>query len=178
MALNEDPSNEVGGMHQRCDDDDFFGVDPMGCMSLWITLDMPPSDNKIYWNHPAGGRVLRSEAKRFKREVKNRVAKLVATSRTNSDFVVDVPYRIVLGLYFEATENSTFGQKGGAKTRYKHMDASNRRKLIIDAVMESIGIDDCHIFEERVFKRVDAENPRVVVVVSEIEPRYGGQDGT
>jgi Holliday junction resolvase RusA-like endonuclease len=150
---------------------DSFGLDGQGRMSIRLTLPMPPSDNKIYWNNPYGGRTLNSTAKKYKREVKDQVAKLILRSGSKVDFQPCVEYEAIITIYFDEIEFKTWGDKNGALTRYKKLDAGNRQKLIIDSVMGAIGIDDRHIFREVLRKRVDAADPRVAVIVREMNPR-------
>lgn len=152
-----------------------FGVDAEGRMSTRLTLPMPPSDNTIYFNLPHGGRALSSGAKKYKRDVKALVSRLIAKADTDgADFITCVPYSFILTIYFKATENKTWNpeKKRSAGTRYKKQDAGNRQKLVIDAVMSAIGIDDRQIFREVIRKRCDPEDPRVVIIVREQEPRY------
>jgi Holliday junction resolvase RusA-like endonuclease len=141
-------------------------------MRIRVTLPLPESDNKLYWNNPHGGRSLTKAAKAYKREVRDVVSRLIASTMTRADFVPNVPYTCILSIYFDATEWKTYGQPRGAKTRYKKCDAGNRQKLVIDAIMSAIGIDDRHIFREVIIKKEDAKDPRIVVVVREQDPRY------
>lgn len=152
-----------------------FGLDNEGRMSIRVVLDMPPTDNQIYWNNQWGGRTLTKKAKRYKRVVREHIAKLILRSTPKSkhviDFQTDVPYTAIVKIYFEKVENATWGKKKGAKRRYEKIDPSNRQKLVIDSVMSAIGIDDMHIFKEVLHKRCDPDDPRVVVIIREQEPR-------
>ncbi len=148
-----------------------FGLDDEERMSIRVVLDMPPTDNQIHWNNPWGGRSLTTKAKKYKRDVKKHIAKLILKSRATVDFVPDVPYTAIIKIFFKKVEHETWGQKRGAKRRYEKIDPGNRQKLVIDAVMSAIGIDDTHIFREVLVKRCDPDNPRVVVTIREQEPR-------
>ena len=148
---------------------DLFGPDARGRMSSRLTLPLPPSDNALYWNGPGGSRILTSTGKRYKRAVRDLVSAVIAKAGSPADFITDVPYEIILNLYFTEIEKKTWGQKRGAKTRYKKIDAGNHQKLVIDAVMSAIGVDDCHIMREVIRKRCDKENPRVVAIVREVD---------
>lgn len=152
-----------------------FGLDRKGRMSIRIVLDLPPTDNQIYWNSQWGGRTLTKKAKRYKRDVRKHVAKLILRSTPKSkhvvDFVPDVPYTAIVWIYFEKVENASWGKKNGAKRRYQKIDPGNRQKLVIDSVMDAIGVDDTHVFKEVLHKRCDPDDPRVVVVIREQEPR-------
>lgn len=141
-------------------------------MSTRLTLPLPESDNKLYWNNPHGGRTLSKAGRAYKKNVRALVSRLIARTMTKADFIPNVPYTCILTIYFDQTEWVTFGKPRGAKQRYKKCDAGNRQKLAIDSVFDAIGIDDRHIFREVIKKREDAEDPRVVVLVREQEARY------
>jgi len=115
---------------------------------------------------------LTKPAKAYKKDVKAVVSRLIASTMTSADFIPNVPYTCVLIICFDQVEWKTFEEPKGAKTRYKKCDAGNRQKLVIDAVMSAIGIDDRHIFREVIVKEVDEEDPRIIVTVREQEARY------
>jgi|PlaIllAssembly_1097288.scaffolds.fasta_scaffold00059_5 Holliday junction resolvase RusA-like endonuclease len=148
---------------------DWYDFDDKGRLTLRITLDMPPSDNKLYWNNPWGGRTRTRVATAYHNAARAVIGRLMATTRCG-DFAQNVPYRIALYLFFEEVENSGW-KKGRAATRYKKCDAGNRQKLVIDAVTDAVGVDDRHIFKEEINKRCDPEDPRIVVVLRERLPR-------
>lgn len=144
-------------------------------MRIRVTLPMPPSDNGLYWNMPKGGRTLTSAGKKFRNETKAQISELILGSDTDgADFEHDIPYELLLFVYFKEVENKTWGQKRGAQSRYKKQDVSNRQKLVTDAVMAAIGVDDRHLMRVVLNKREDADDPRVVVIVREIEEAQDG----
>lgn len=140
---------------------------------LEIILTLPPTDNHIYFTaatskrgYKQSIRVLTDEAKRYKRSTAMAIAELAITS--NVEFKKDVPYLCVLSVYFEDTENKGWPE-GGAKNRYKRVDTTNRNKLLIDSIMEALGIDDSHIFPVIKFKHDDENDPRVEVGIYELD---------
>lgn len=139
---------------------------------LEIVLTLPPTDNNIYFNATSSKkgykqsiRVLTNEAKKYKRSAAMAVAELAIYDQV--EFKKDVPYLCVIKVFFENTENKGWPE-GGAKTRYKRVDTTNRNKLLIDSIMEALGIDDSHIFPVIKFKRADHDDPRVEVGVYEM----------
>ena len=65
------------------------------------------------------------------------------------------------GDYFEKVINSGWTGKPSskAKTRYKKVDGHNRQKLVIDAITQAVGVDDCHIFRITKTKGVILKTP-------------------
>jgi Holliday junction resolvase RusA-like endonuclease len=125
-----------------------------------ITLPMPPSDNNIYFNW-GRARKRTSAADKYHNQVQEAMAHLALGGC--EEFEDQVPYSITIIVYFE--EVLTKGWPKWAKNRFLKTDCMNRQKLVTDAVMECIGIDDRHIFDSRVIKRRDRENPRVEVIL-------------
>jgi Holliday junction resolvase RusA-like endonuclease len=121
---------------------------------------MPPSDNKIYFNH-GGARIKTKEATRFENDVSEVMSGLAMSSK--EEFEDNVPYSMTIIVYFKAVLNKSWPKK--AKRRFKKLDCMNRQKLVTDCVMKCIGIDDRTIFDQRVIKRVDKDNPRIVVSI-------------
>lgn len=99
---------------------------------------LPPSSNNAYFNLPRGGRALTKEGKRYLTETK---VTLVRDFREAiMQFEANVPYLVAIRLTVLQLENATWPQ--AAKTRYKRFDASNRVKLLEDALKDAGGIDD------------------------------------
>ncbi len=136
-----------------------------------IVLTLPPTDNRIYFNlrTSKGGiaRALTDEAKKYKRSVASAIAELVIRSKNKIEFHKDVPYLLIVKLFFEHTENKGWIE-GKAQNRYKKIDTTNRNKLLIDAIMEAIGVDDSHIHSVIQFKHCDEEDSRVEVGLYEL----------
>lgn len=112
---------------------------------------IPPSVNHAYFTtiqRPKGKkagksvpiRVLTAKGKKFKTEVKTHMA------RHHQDFMAyvkpNVPYTLIVCFNLGKDElfNSTWPEKTGE--RYKKYDASNRLKLMEDAICEACGHDD------------------------------------
>ena len=51
-------------------------------------------------------------------------------------------YQLVLTFYLPDMLNATYGQPGGAKTRFKRIDVSGLVKIVEDLIVEMTGIDD------------------------------------
>lgn len=99
---------------------------------------LPPTTNHAYINNGFGGRTLSAAGKKFKREtsaiITTKYAKQIASIRQNK------PYVLFIRMYFKTLENASYPKK--SNNRYKHLDATNRIKLVEDALSESIGVDD------------------------------------
>jgi hypothetical protein len=100
---------------------------------------LPPSTNHAYTADMYGKRTLTVEGKKFKRETKAIVA------GKNARIIVGIkpnkPYLIVARFFFKELENRGWA-KGKTDNRYKTLDATNRIKLLEDALGESIGVND------------------------------------
>ena len=159
-----------------------IGLDDKGRMCLWLTLPLPPSDNQMYENMPSrpikrggktilltGGRRLSSAGESFKKIVQDRVGELAACSP--HVLLQNIPYTLILKVFFDVVENK--GWPDSTQNRYKKVDATNRIKLVTDAVAEVTGVDDRHHFLTTVRKERDASNPRIELILREQEPRDG-----
>jgi len=118
---------------------------------------LPPSSNHIYVNRPGGrGRFLHKEAEAWKNRFSQQVLAPYLMQMNSFCQTVDRDPSSVLELwmtfYFEAEDilNTTYnnGTKAAAKTRYKKMDVQNRIKLVTDAVVKALAIDDSLNFRE------------------------------
>lgn len=99
----------------------------------------PPTTNKAYFSK--GGRLhLSAEGRGFKAKVISHL-----TERYPKElrfFKKNNPYLIYLRLYMDDLENKGWPEK--CQNRYKVFDATNRLKLVEDALKEVTGIDDSH----------------------------------
>lgn len=120
---------------------------------------LPPSSNNAYFNLPNGGRALTKEAKSYLLETKAHLAQNYRTEL--SQLKPDVPYGLYVIFYFPALENS--GWPKTAKTRYKRLDATNRIKLLEDALKDVAGIDDSQNQAVFVQKRVGHERTELFI---------------
>lgn len=122
-------------------------------------------------------RFLSSEAKKFK-------ARTTAHVSSTYQYVIpqlkkDSPLAVTYCFYFnnEDVLNKTFGQKNGAKTRYKKMDVTDRIKLFEDAVFEALGLDDSLILAMSAYKfstSLSGGEEKSIAIIEEIE---GGKFG-
>jgi len=107
---------------------------------------MPPSINKAYVSIGRGRRKLSPEGKLFKRVFKDLIIPFLAVDEgVISLQKEEVPLKLEIRLYFKGVLNKGYPKK--AKMRYKRIDLSNRLKLLEDALFESLGTDDSHVFE-------------------------------
>jgi len=151
-----------------------FGPDEKGRLALQVTLRMPPSDNKLYWPNKHGGLTLTSDGIKYKRYVSAQIAQVVAFQATAGwDFIQNVPYEFFLAVYFKRIETQVWIKGNRSGQRYLRVDVGNRQKLVVDALSEAIGVDDRHLSSEVLKKRLDPDNPRMVALLREEEPRYG-----
>lgn len=127
---------------------------------------LPPSSNHAYFNLPRGGRVLSKGGKGYKTSVSSFV-----TQHHHSnirDVKSNWPYGLAIKLTFEELYNATWPTK--AANRYKKVDVSNRVKLLEDALVDSLGIDDSQMIAVFVMKELGpSEMTHVVVWDYEVE---------
>lgn len=106
---------------------------------------LPPSINAAYFTIAAkvgkqtvAKRVLTTEGKSFKTKTAGHLAQNYPTEM--QIFKKDVPYAVAFIAYFDLLTNKTWPES--AETRYKKLDASNRVKLVEDALVTASGVDD------------------------------------
>ncbi len=118
---------------------------------------LPPTSNHIYVNGRGGrGRFLSKEAEAWKNRFSQQVIAPYLVQMQSFGNTVDKDPSAVLELWMtfffpkEDILNTTFGQKtkAAAKTRYKKMDVQNRIKLVTDAVVKALALDDSLNFRE------------------------------
>lgn len=128
---------------------------------LDVTLDgLPPSTNHAYFNLPRGGRTLTAKGKAYKTGVSSNLIRnhQEALKRIQKD----AAYCLAVLLTFSDMYNATWPEK--AATRYKKIDVSNRVKLLEDALVDSLGIDDSQFVTVILAKRQgDFESTRILV---------------
>ena len=118
-------------------------------ISLYLPM-LPPSLNKAYENIPrrkvgkkftGGGRRLTDEGKKFKADVAQFVVKYLAAETKQ------LKPNAAIGLYvaFGFPDMFNRGYPEKTKARYKKLDASNRVKILEDALTECINFDDSQI---------------------------------
>lgn len=117
---------------------------------------LPPTSNHIYVNRRGGGRFLSKEAEAWKNRFSQQVlAPYLMQIQSFCKTVDDDPSAVLvlwMTFYFlkEDLLNTTYGTgaKAAAKTRYKKMDVQNRIKLVTDAVVKAMALDDSLNFRE------------------------------
>jgi len=134
---------------------------------------LPPSANHAYFNHPKGGRVMTKKGKKFKIETTTYIVQHHTPTLTRMKFAQNHPYGMAVYFHFPNLENKGF-LTGEAKTRYKKLDASNRLKLLEDAVVDALGIDDSQFTTVLVSKvQGDTEKTLVTLWCCETESFHG-----
>lgn len=103
---------------------------------------LPPSSNTAWFNLPRGGRTLSTAGKKFKTETKAFLAQHYVDKLIH--FAKDEPYTVFFRIHVAELENTTWGKKNGAESRYKRNDVTNRIKLLEDVIAEVTGVDDTH----------------------------------
>jgi Holliday junction resolvase RusA-like endonuclease len=121
---------------------------------------LPPSANHAYFNLPRGGRTLSKEGKGYKTETS---AFLIRHHQADiRNIKKNWPYGLAIKLTFKDMYNETW--PGKAATRYKKIDVSNRIKLLEDAVVDSLGIDDSQILAVLAVKQVGQPEATHVII--------------
>lgn len=122
---------------------------------------IPPSANHAYFNHPRGGRVLSKEGKKYKKETSAFIIRRFFNDL--SGIKKNHPYGIMFVFHFPNIENKGF-KAGTAQTRYKKFDASNRVKLLEDALVTAIDIDDSNFMFIGAMKKAGNEEETVILL--------------
>lgn len=109
---------------------------------------VPPSTNKAYFNLPRGGRSLSATGKKYKAETTSQLVRHYPNDLRM--FSANTAYGILIVVSMQIL-NAGWPQT--AKTRYKKLDATNRVKLLEDALMDACGIDDSQFLFSAVIKQ-------------------------
>lgn len=143
-----------------------------------IVRFLPPSVNHAYvTNKRTGARFLSKEGASFKKRFITQVNSECLAKIGNLDR--EALYCSWYCFYFSREDllNMTYGQKGGAATRYKKMDVENRIKLVTDSFATAIGIDDCQHFEAghtKLCADLVGGEPQIHIFFQKAEPaRFG-----
>ena len=123
-----------------------------------LELPLPPTVNKAYFQK-GKRKVLTSAARAFKEDVKRTVSQQLAL-RPDLAQLDSVPLVLILEVYFESIINKGW-LEGKAKSLFKKLDASNRIKLLEDALCGALGIDDKQYMTVMVCKHQHAGRPVV-----------------
>ena len=124
---------------------------------------LPPSANKIYVRL-GRGTILSKEAKTFKAKAK---MELLQQWAFEEGLDPNQPYSLSLTFYLPKLENR--GWPGKAKTRFSKRDVTNLIKLLEDIIVQTTGVDDSATLNVHVYKRLDPENPRVELSLTQLE---------
>jgi Holliday junction resolvase RusA-like endonuclease len=122
---------------------------------------IPPSANNAYFNHPRGGRVLSKDGKKFKKETSAFIVQKYFQEL--GDIKANHPYGIMAVFYLPNLENKGF-KLGKAQTRYKRIDTSNRVKLLEDALVDAIDVDDSNFMFVGSMKKWGEKEKTVLLV--------------
>ena len=127
-----------------------------------VGLDMPPSVNSLYFVK-GGRKILSSKGRTIKNKLKADILKQIHHCK-----IEESPKTLVIKLFFTDIYNKGWPKK--AKSRYKKIDASNRAKLLEDALSECLGIDDCLFFSVTVIKyQSEVEYSYSEIIISDFE---------
>lgn len=170
---------------------------PKASPSFVLTVDMPPSVNKLYIKRMGGGLALSKVANRFREGVKKKISKRMAELSVFPSEDHEIPYTVEITAYFQSLENPGWFErfavdsfyakdskdgkhkkgelkhkKGDrkAKTRYKKVDIDNRIKFVQDCVIAGLGIPgDEQVFEgtQRKVHTKVLERMEVIVTVAD-----------
>lgn len=106
-----------------------------------FTLEgLPVSSNQAWFNIGHSGRGLSTAAKKYKNEVQVFIGRTYPTELTQ--FHKNEPHLIMFRVHVAELQNTTWGKKKGAESRYKKNDATNRIKLLEDILATVTGVDD------------------------------------
>ena len=139
---------------------------------------LPISTNHAYTNITIGKgkkkvtkRVLTKEGRKYKTETKGYIVQHYPMELARIQ--PDKPYGYIIQLSFPNLLNK--GWPDTAKSRYKKLDASNRVKLLEDALSDALGIDDSCFLSTRADKVPgQLESTQIWLWNMEEECPYGG----
>lgn len=137
--------------------------------------DMPPSANKIYFR----GSILTPASRKFAEGFSKFVAQNHLHQLTDID--PEAVYAVHLRFFFETIINASWNDpkvpaSKRAKNRYKRFDLDNRIKLLTDCVRDAIGVDDCQFFAASQEKHQDSKDPRIEILIHQVNPEDFGVD--
>ncbi len=120
-----------------------------------FTLPLPPSINRQY-TQAGNRRVLSKEHHSFKRRVKRHIHRLRVDGVLTDDFIAALAggwVGLFLDFYFETP---------------LRRDLDGGLKIIQDAMLEALGINDNRVVDIHLLKRIAPTNPRVEVELEAI----------
>lgn len=122
-------------------------------MKHLLTVNIPgpaPSLNNAYFNNAHGGRTMQTSIKNWKAGVTRVVANAIALKGLDFSPHQKKDLGIEIYFYVPALHKS---------------DWDGHVKIIQDAVIKAMGLDDAYIVEAHVYKDLDKEDPRSSVNV-------------
>jgi len=153
---------------------------------------IPPSINRAYiprLRRGKGGvklaKVMNNEVRafvdRFKTDIVSRYLQELCDLPDDGVTVFRIDYKFV----FDTLINKTWGEKGGAKHRYKIVDTSNRVIIIENALKAALDIDDSMFFVGEIRKEMDPGHVRTEITITAQDPEDfgvppvgGGEEGS
>jgi Holliday junction resolvase RusA-like endonuclease len=118
----------------------------LGSLILRISeLPIPPSINQLYFTK-GGRRILTADGRIYKDCIKSALAELGSNAKD-----LEIPelhnhkLSIRMDFFLGRVENKSWSS-GKTQTRFKKVDISNRVKVLEDALVEGLGIDDSQFF--------------------------------
>ena len=138
-----------------------------------IYKEFPPSSNKIYFRGTSLTAKARVFSEDFAKFMMQHYGHLLSQVRS------EATYAIHLHFYFDTIVNGTWNNpmvkpSKRAKDRYKRFDLDNRIKLLVDCIRDFIDVDDSHFLVITTEKHMDSTDPRIEVMVQEVDPRDFG----
>ena len=135
----------------------------------------PVSVNRLY-SDGATRRFLTKEGQAFKDALTSKVSQITMTHSPRWKDVVDAVYKhgarvdLTVELWLEQVHNPAWKVGGGTtdggnpRLPYKKVDVDSYLKLISDAVVKGVLIDDCCHLDIHLKKREDRKDPRIVII--------------
>lgn len=112
----------------------------------------------MYFNLPRGGRKATPQLEQFKRDFIEAVVRDPRVQVMLPHLDRSLPYEVHFYFFFPLDEviTTTYGKKGGAKSRYKKMDTDGRIKAVQDCLSLALDIDDSQFFDVGGHKRCNS----------------------
>lgn len=122
---------------------------------------LPPTTNKAYYNTQFG-RKLKTEAKTFKNKIKQYIAENYFNYKINPYSIFSL--NIIFKLPYENLICKTYPK---SKSLYQRWDTDTHIKLLKDALVEALSIDnDTQIFSETIAKTIG--EPSIEITLTEL----------
>jgi len=139
-------------------------------LRVQFTLPLPPSINQQY-ARAGTRRVLSKEAKSFKKGVAGRIHRL-RVDEVISDAFVEALQKGWVGVFMDMYFESPLKR-----------DLDGGLKITLDAILDSLGVNDNRVVDIHLVKRIDPLRPRVEVELEAIptwqfSPEYTYREGS